>query len=68
MPTKRPVFLYSLLAVLFAVNLLYRGFYLPGFIHLEKVSFPFFFVESGSNGLTWLLRRSPASVSTMRTN
>jgi sigma-B regulation protein RsbU (phosphoserine phosphatase) len=49
MPTKRPVFLYTLLAILFAVNLLYRGFYLPGFVHLEKLSFPFFFAESGSN-------------------
>ena len=51
MPTKRPVFLYSLLAVLFAVNLLYRVFYLPGFIHLEGLNFPFFFVESGSDGI-----------------
>jgi hypothetical protein len=50
-PTKRPIFLYSLLAVLFAVNMLYRVFYLPGFIHLEGLNFPFFFVESGSNGI-----------------
>ena len=49
MPTKRPIFLYSLLAVLFAVNLLYRVFYLPDFIHREVLNFPFFFVESGSN-------------------
>ena len=33
-PTKRPIILYSLLAVLFAVTLLYQVFYLPGFIHL----------------------------------
>ncbi len=51
MPTKRPIFLYSLLAVLFAVNLLYRVFYLPDFIHREGSNFPFFFVESGSNGI-----------------
>ena len=51
MPTKRPIFLYSLLAVLFAVNLLYRVFYLPDFIHREELNFPFFFVESGSNGI-----------------
>jgi phosphoserine phosphatase RsbU/P len=50
-PTKRPIFLYSLLAVLFAVNMLYRVFYLPDFIQREKVNFPFFFVESGSNGI-----------------
>src|SRR5882757_2382291 len=51
MPTKRPIFLYSVLAVLFAVNLLYRVFYLPDFIHREVLNFPFFFVESGSNGI-----------------
>jgi sigma-B regulation protein RsbU (phosphoserine phosphatase) len=51
MPTKRPIFLYSLLAVLFAVNLLYRVFYLPAFLHGEALNFPFFFVESGSNGI-----------------
>ena len=51
MPTKRPIFLYSVLAILFAVNLLYRAFYLPDFIHLEGLNFPFFFVESGSNGI-----------------
>jgi hypothetical protein len=50
-PTKRPIFLYSVLAILFAVNLLYRVFYLPDFIHGEVLNFPFFFVESGSNGI-----------------
>jgi phosphoserine phosphatase RsbU/P len=50
-PTKRPIFLYSLLAVLFAVNLLYRVFYLPDFIHREALNFPFFFVESGSDAI-----------------
>jgi phosphoserine phosphatase RsbU/P len=51
MPTKRPIFLYSVLAILFAVNLLYRVFYLPDFIHREVLNFPFFFVESGSDGI-----------------
>jgi phosphoserine phosphatase RsbU/P len=52
-PTKRPIFLYSVLAVLFAVNVLYRVFYLPDFIHREVLNFPFFFVESGSNGIVF---------------
>jgi phosphoserine phosphatase RsbU/P len=51
LPTKRPILLYSVLAVLFAVNLLYRIFYLPDFIHREKLSFPFFFAESGSDAV-----------------
>jgi phosphoserine phosphatase RsbU/P len=50
-PTKRPILLYSLLAVLFAVNMLYRVLYLPDFIQREKVNFPFFFVEAGSNAI-----------------
>jgi sigma-B regulation protein RsbU (phosphoserine phosphatase) len=50
-PTKRPIFLYSLLAVLFAVNVLYRVFYLPDFIHREALNFPFFFVQSGSDAI-----------------
>jgi sigma-B regulation protein RsbU (phosphoserine phosphatase) len=50
-PTKRPIFLYSLLALLFAVNILYRVLYLPDFIQREKVNFPFFFVEAGSNAI-----------------
>ena len=49
MPTKRPILLYSVLAVLFAVNLLYWAFYLPDFIHGEVLNFPSFFAESGSN-------------------
>ena len=38
-----------MLAVLFAVNLLYRAFYIPDFIHRELLNFPFFFAESGTN-------------------
>ena len=60
MPTKRPVFLYSLLAVLFAVTLLYQVFYLPGFIHLEGLNFPFFFVESGSNEIDFATPKAVA--------
>jgi sigma-B regulation protein RsbU (phosphoserine phosphatase) len=37
------------LAVLFAVNLLYWVFYLPGFMHLEALNFPFFFAAPGTN-------------------
>ena len=49
MPTKRPVFLYSLLATLFAVTLLYQAAYFPDFVRRETKHFPFFFVDSGSN-------------------
>jgi sigma-B regulation protein RsbU (phosphoserine phosphatase) len=61
MPTKRPIFLYSVLAILFAVNLLYRVVYLPDFIHREVIDFPFFFVESGSNGIDLATPKAVAS-------
>jgi sigma-B regulation protein RsbU (phosphoserine phosphatase) len=48
-PTKRPTFLYTLLATLFAITLLYQVRYLPDFVHREARNFPFFFVESGSH-------------------
>ncbi|MGB8535381.1 MAG: GAF domain-containing SpoIIE family protein phosphatase [Acidobacteriaceae bacterium] len=41
--------LYSVLTVLFAVNLLYWAFYLPDFIHREAFNFPLFFADSGTN-------------------
>ena len=50
-PTKRPIFHYSLLATLFAVTLLYQAAYFPDFVRRETKHFPFFFVESGSNGI-----------------
>ncbi len=49
MPTKRPVFLYSLLVALFAITLLYQVRYLPDIVRSERIQSPFFFVASGSN-------------------
>ena len=49
MPIKRPIFLYSLLAILFLITLVYQVRYLPDFARRETKHFPFFFVESGSN-------------------
>jgi phosphoserine phosphatase RsbU/P len=50
--TKRPIFLYAVLAGLFAITLLYQIRYVPDFIQREKITFPFFFVESGSDRVT----------------
>ena len=52
-PTKRPIFLYSLLAILFAITLLYQIRYLPDFVHREARHIPFFFVESGTNRVSY---------------
>ena len=49
MPTRRPVFLYSLLAGLFAITLLYQVRYLPDIVRDQRIRSPFFFVDSGSN-------------------
>jgi phosphoserine phosphatase RsbU/P len=48
-PIKRPIFLYSLLATLFLITLVYQVRFLPDFARREVKHFPFFFVESGSN-------------------
>ena len=56
-PTKRPIFLYSLLATLFVITLLYQAFYLPDFVRGEVKHCPFFFAESGSNRITFASRR-----------
>ncbi len=48
MPIKRPIFLYSLLATLFAITLLYQVRYLPDLFRRETLNFPFFFVDPGS--------------------
>ena len=57
-PTKRPIFLYTVLAVLFAVNLLYRGFYVPDFIHREAFDLPFFFAQSGTDKISLVTPRA----------
>lgn len=49
MPTQRPVFLYSLLAFIFAFTLLYQSRYLPDFVRRESMQVPSFFVEAGSD-------------------
>ena len=58
MPIKRPVFLYSLLATLFVITLLYQAGYLPSFFRSEGKHCPFFFVESGSNRITFVTAES----------
>jgi phosphoserine phosphatase RsbU/P len=57
-PTKRPVFLYSLLATLFVITLLYQAGYLPSFFRDEVTHCPFFFAESGSNRITFATAES----------
>jgi phosphoserine phosphatase RsbU/P len=51
-PIKRPIFLYGLLATLFAITLVYQWAYIPDLLHRETRQFPFFFVEAGSNRIT----------------
>ncbi len=58
-PTKRPIFLYSLLAALFAITVLYQVGYAPDFIHRETMDFPFFFVTAGSDKIAYA---TPAAV------
>jgi len=48
-PTRRPVFLYSLLTALFAITLLYQVRYLPDVVRSQRIDSPFFFVDAGSN-------------------
>jgi phosphoserine phosphatase RsbU/P len=52
-PAKRPILLYSLLGTLFAITLLYQARYLPDLIHRETLHFPFFFVETGGDQITF---------------
>ena len=58
MPIKRPIFLYSLLAALFAITLLYQARYLPDLIRRKHSNFPFFFVEPGTNRISLATRES----------
>jgi phosphoserine phosphatase RsbU/P len=51
-PIKRPTFLYSLLAVLFAITLLYQLRYVPDLIRHEQIHVPFFSLDPGSNSMT----------------
>jgi len=57
-PIKRPIFLYSLLAVLFAITLLYQLRYVPDLIHREQTHIPFFSVDPGSNSVALVTRES----------
>jgi hypothetical protein len=47
--TKRPIFLYILLAALFAITLVYQGRYVPDFLSRERANVPFFAVRPGTN-------------------
>ena len=53
MATKRPILLYSLLAGLFAISLLYQVRYLPDLFRRETLHFAFFFVDSGSDTINF---------------
>jgi phosphoserine phosphatase RsbU/P len=52
-PIKRPIFLYSVLACLFAITVLYQIRYIPDLIHRETLHSPFFFVDAGSNTINF---------------
>jgi len=52
-PIKRPILLYSLLAGLFVISLLYQIRYLPDLFHRETLHFPFFFVDAGSDTINF---------------
>jgi hypothetical protein len=57
-PTKRPMFLYSVLACLFAITLVYQIRYIPDLIRRETIHFPFFFVEEGGNTISFSNRET----------
>jgi len=57
-PIKRPIFLYSLLTILFAITLLYQLRYVPDLIHQEQLHIPFFSVDSGTNNVALVTRES----------
>jgi sigma-B regulation protein RsbU (phosphoserine phosphatase) len=46
--------LYSLLAALFAITLLYQIRYLPDLVRSSRVDSPFFFVDYGTNKITYV--------------
>lgn len=58
MPIKRPILLYSLLAFLFAITLLYQLRYVPDLIHREQTHIPFFSVDPGTNSVALVTRES----------
>jgi phosphoserine phosphatase RsbU/P len=59
-PTRRPVFLYSLLVALFAITLLYQVRYLPDLVRNSRIDSPFFFVDYGSNRISFATPESVA--------
>jgi sigma-B regulation protein RsbU (phosphoserine phosphatase) len=48
-PTKRPIFLYCVLATLFVITLAYQFAFIPDLLHRETRHLPSFFVGGGSN-------------------
>jgi sigma-B regulation protein RsbU (phosphoserine phosphatase) len=53
-PTKRPVFLYCLLAIVLVVTVVYQIRYLPEFVQRNETEAPSFFVAFGSNHLRYV--------------
>jgi phosphoserine phosphatase RsbU/P len=53
-PIRRPVFLYSLLTVLFAITLLYQVRYLPDLVRNSRIESPFFFVDYGTDRISFV--------------
>jgi phosphoserine phosphatase RsbU/P len=48
-PIKRPIFLYSVLAALFVITLIYQVRYLPDFVRAEATHAPFFWITPGTD-------------------
>jgi sigma-B regulation protein RsbU (phosphoserine phosphatase) len=59
-PTKPPVFLYSLLTALFVITVLYQVRYLPDLLHRQRLHYPFFFVDDGTNKVDLLVPETAA--------
>jgi phosphoserine phosphatase RsbU/P len=59
--TKRPIFLYILLAGLFAITLVYQGRYIPDFLSRERVNVPFFQVRPGTDRVFMASRNTVTS-------
>ena len=60
MPTKRPIFLYSLLGALLLITLAYQVRYFPDFFRRETTQFPFLFVDPGTNRVDYITPEAAA--------
>ena len=61
MSTKRPIFLYILLAALFAITLVYQVRYVPDFLSRERANVPFFAMRPGTNKVYMASRNTVTS-------